>query len=132
MCGLRDAARAAPRQAALLPACGPQYAPAMAARPALSARAARVAVQAQAQTLRRVGRGGLHEEGGEDGGGGAASELLGVGARGEVGACPAASSHAPMRSGTAHTCMLGAIASCHELQERACVLGTERACKAWH
>ena len=41
--------------------------------------------QAQAQTLRRVGRGGLHEEGTGEGGGAAAdAAAYGVGARGEV------------------------------------------------
>ena len=40
--------------------------------------------QAQAQTLRRVGRGGLHEEGGEGGAAAADPTMFGVGARGEV------------------------------------------------
>ena len=40
--------------------------------------------QAQAQTLRRVGRGGLHEEGSEGGVAAADPAMFGVGARGEV------------------------------------------------
>ena len=40
--------------------------------------------QAQAQTLRRVGRGGLHEEGSEGGAAAADPAMYGVGARGEV------------------------------------------------
>ncbi|KAK9844148.1 hypothetical protein WJX81_006007 [Elliptochloris bilobata] len=40
--------------------------------------------QAQAQTLRRVGRGGLHEEGGEGGGAVADPTVFGVGGREEV------------------------------------------------
>jgi len=126
------AARCCARRAA--PGCAPARlratacSGAVAARPALSARAARVAAQAQAQTLRRVGRGGLHEEDGEAGGGGGdgggGAELLGVGARGEVGARPAALRDARPRalsdSSHAHAgCDRPASCSC-ELRTRPC------------